>query len=120
MTGEETETMKTVTETWTGSELVKDYGNVDLYNNKLYRIDGGEWKYYLAPIYIYENCIIECKSVDEDGFESYITRREITNIDKSTPDDPIVNYYIGDSSKAVQMNSSDTPTFNTNIIFNID
>lgn len=117
-TGESIVSTKIVTQTWTGSEWVQDYGNVDLYINKLYRINGGNWKYYLGPVYIYDNCIIECKSVDEDGFESYITRKEITNIDKSTPSDPIVKYDYGDTSTAVSLVSGET--FNDNILFSIE
>lgn len=64
---------------------------------KYYAINDGEWKYYLEPIFIYENCTIRCMAADEDGFESYITTKEVNIIDKSFPRAPeITNVKEGD------------------------
>lgn len=58
---------------------------------KYYAIDDGEWKYYLEPIYIYKNCTIKCMASDEDGFESYITNKEVNIIDTSYPRAPEIS-----------------------------
>lgn len=64
---------------------------------KYYAIDDGEWKYYLEPLFIYENCTIKCMASDEDGFESYITTKEVNIIDKTYPKAPeIKNVKEGD------------------------
>lgn len=65
--------------------MTVDYSGVDA-SSKLYKLNGGEWRYYLDTLVVYSNCTIECKSVDDDGFESFITTKEIKVIDlKSSP-----------------------------------
>lgn len=65
--------------------MTVDYSGMDA-SSKLYRLNGGDWRFYLDKIILYSNCTIECKSVDDDGFESYITTKEIKAIDlKSNP-----------------------------------
>lgn len=77
--------------------MTVDYSGMDA-SSKLYRINGGDWRFYLDKIILYSNCTIECKSVDDDGFESYITTKEIKAIDlKSNP--PIIRIPVLDELK---------------------
>ena len=69
------------------------------FDQHLYRIDNGEWKHYLDKIMIFKNCLFECKSIDEDGFESYTSSIEIKNISSRTPALPIINYRKGDGEE---------------------
>ena len=48
---------------------------------------------------IFKNCLFECKSIDEDGFESYTSSIEIKNISSRTPALPIINYRKGDGEE---------------------
>lgn len=61
-----------------------DYTGFESTLSKMYRVDGDDWKYYLDKMILYKNCYIECKSVDDDGFESNITGVRVTTIDHST------------------------------------
>lgn len=65
-----------------------DYDGVDI-SSKLYRINGKEWIHYLDKIIIYKNCTIECKSVDDDGFESYVTKKDVKVIDPNDMPDTL-------------------------------
>lgn len=64
---------------------------------KMYKINNGAWKWYLGPVFIYENCTIYAKSLDgDDDYESNITSKVIDVIDSSAPTTPTVNITEGD------------------------
>lgn len=75
---------------------------------RVYRIDGGEWKEYTGPFKVSENCKIEAKSkekrkVEDDKtveLESGIAEKKITNIDKDPPTGKVIVDY-SDPSKPV-------------------
>ena len=69
------------------------------FDQHLYRIDDGEWKHYLDDVMIFKNCKFECKSIDEDGFESYVSSIEIKNISSRTPALPVIRYHKGDGEE---------------------
>lgn len=87
-----------------------DYTLEDSILKKLYKINDGDWKYYLdtgdtdsSALYLYENCRITVKSVDDDGFESYISSEEISTINRTfTPEKIILT---NDSKELIDSNN---------------
>lgn len=59
-------------------------------SKKEYRIDGGKWLEYTGSIIIDKNGVIEARGQDEAGNYSEEERYEISNIDKTLPDAPII------------------------------
>lgn len=93
-------TLSTEEPTYMVKVHVNFYGDASVdsasaFDQHLYRIDNGEWKHYLDDIMIFKNCLFECKSIDEDGFESYTSSIEIKNISSRTPALPRLCYRKG-------------------------
>jgi hypothetical protein len=54
-----------------------------------YKLGDGEWRWYRDPVKIYENTIMQVRSLDgDDNYESYITTKVIDIIDKAPPEPP--------------------------------
>lgn len=58
---------------------------------KEYRINGGTWMAYTAPVLMNENGTIDARSFDEAGNVSNITTYSVSNIDKVAPTAPSIS-----------------------------
>lgn len=64
----------------------------DISLKRMYKINDGEWKWYLGPVFIYENCTFYAKSLDgDDDYPSNIASKVIDIVDDSTPNIPNIN-----------------------------
>jgi hypothetical protein len=56
-----------------------------------YKLGDGEWRWYRDPVKIYDNTIMQVRSLDgDDSYESYITAKVIDIIDKAPPEPPVI------------------------------
>jgi len=52
---------------------------------KQYRINGGTWQSYIAPVTVSENSTFEARAIDQAGNVSQVATKSIDNIDKVAP-----------------------------------